>query len=82
MKYQVDGEFGAEEVEAETLHDAAVQTARAHAGLDCDEICREPFWFTVAPVEFPDNAREFQAEWNSEDGLEVFDMSSGEYIGG
>ncbi len=75
-----DGEFGVENVEADTLADAAVTIAKLHAGLESDEVCRDPFWFTIAPAETPDNTREFQAEYSVQDGLEVYDVSSGDLI--
>lgn len=77
-QFIADGEFGTETVEAETINDAARKVAERHAGLDCDEICRDPFWFTVAPAEAPNNTREFQAEWSLENGLEVHDHTSGD----
>lgn len=80
MLYQADGEFGTETIEADTLYDAASKVAKAHAGLDNDEICRDPFFFTVASLESPNNTREFQAQWSSSGGLEVYDCASGDLV--
>lgn len=77
MIYIAEGEFGTETVEADTLHEAANKVAEGHAGLDCDEICQDPWSFTIAPSETPLNAREFRAEWTPWDGLEVYDCESG-----
>lgn len=71
MLFTADGEFGTETVEADTIREAAVITATAHAGLDCDEICRDPFSFTI-------DDQEFRAEWSPEDGLEVYHEASGD----
>lgn len=52
MLFNCSGEFGDETIEATTIEEAAVKCAEAHAGLDCDEVCEDPFSFTVNDVEF------------------------------
>ena len=73
MEFQASGEWGDEIVESDTIEDAAYSVAKSHAGLECDEICRDPFWFTMSLVGTPDCVRQFQAEWNPEDGLLVLE---------
>lgn len=72
-KFIVDGEFGTETIEAESLQEAAVETANKYAGLDSDDISEDPWWFSVAPEGSPDNVSEFLVEWTREDGLVVYD---------
>lgn len=70
-QFVADGEFGVKSVEADSLSDAAQVVAELYAGLDSDEVCRDPFWFTVASAEAPLDAVQFRAEWSPEGGLKV-----------
>ncbi len=55
----VSGEFGTVTVEANTVSEAAEIVARKYAGLDSDEICRDPFSFSVALASTPDRTKIF-----------------------
>lgn len=79
-RFIADGEFGTEIVEADDIHEAARKTAEAHAGLDCDEICTEPFRFSITIEGDQNSFREYVSEWSLDDGLQVWDELSGDII--
>ena len=62
MQFVADGEFGIETVEANSVTEAAQIVAERHAGIECVEVCKDPFWFSIAPANAPDEVRNFQVE--------------------
>ncbi len=67
-KFIADGEFGTHCIEADDHQDAAEQIATKFAGLDSDEICQDPFTFSIANI---DTIHEYRAEWSPASGLTV-----------
>lgn len=52
MAFHCSGEFGDENIEADSIEDAALICARAHAGLECDKVCYESWSLSVNGVVF------------------------------
>lgn len=73
MKFKCTGEFGDEEIEADDVNDAAIKCAYAHAGLDCDETCQDPFSFAVDDHEFTVNVDGKSITIVNGQGLTIYD---------
>ena len=70
MLFTARGEFGTKTVEAENILLAAQEVAEDFAGLDCDEICRDPWDFSLTD-NVTDDMSKFLVEWTPLDGLIV-----------
>lgn len=62
MLFTARGEFGTKTVEADNILLAAQEVAEDFAGLDSDEICRDPWDFSLTD-DATDEMSEFLVEW-------------------